>query len=95
VSLSSSSALANIIAGTILTYTRAFRPGDIVRIGETTGGVTVKRLLVTHVRTFKNVEVSIPNSLILTTQVLNYTTLAAERGLVLHSNHHPTFCRRP
>ena len=84
VSLSSSSALSNIIAGTILTYTRAFRVGDIVRIGETFGEVTIKRLLVTHVRTYKNVVVSIPNSLILTTQVLNYTTLAAERGLVAH-----------
>ena len=86
VSLSSSSALSNIIAGTILTYTRAFRVGDIVRIGETFGEVTVKRLLVTHVRTYKNIVVSIPNSLILTTQVLNYTTLAAERGLVAHTS---------
>ena len=86
VSLSSSSALSNIIAGTILTYTRAFRVGDIVRIGETFGEVTVKRLLATHMRTYKNVVVSIPNSLILTTQVLNYTTLAAERGLVAHSS---------
>ena len=86
VSLSSSSALSNIIAGTILTYTRAFRRGDIVRIGETLGEVTVKRLLVTHVRTYKNVVVSIPNSLILATQVLNYTTLAAERGLIAHTS---------
>jgi small-conductance mechanosensitive channel len=86
VSLSSSTALSNIIAGTILTYTRSFRVGDIVRIGETFGEVTVKRLLVTHVRTYKNIVVSIPNSLILTTQVLNYTTLAAERGLIAHTS---------
>jgi small-conductance mechanosensitive channel len=86
VSLSSSSALSNIIAGTILTYTRAFKLGDIVRIGDTLGEVTIKRLLVTHVRTYKNVVVSIPNSVILATQVLNYTTLAAEHGLVLHTS---------
>ncbi len=86
VSLASTTALSNIIAGTILTYTRAFRVGDIVRIGETFGEVTVKRLLVTHVKTYKNVEVSIPNSLILSTQVLNYTTLAAEHGLVAHTS---------
>ena len=48
--------------------------------------MTVKRLLATHMRTYKNVVVSIPNSLILTAQVLNYTTLAAERGLVAHSS---------
>jgi small-conductance mechanosensitive channel len=86
VSLSSSSALANIIAGTILTYTRAFRVGDVVRIGETFGEVTIKRLLVTHVRTPKNVVVSIPNALVLAAQVLNYTTLARERGLVAHTS---------
>ena len=86
VSLSSSSALSNVIAGTILIYTRAFKVGDIVGIGETFGEVTIRRLLVTHVRTYKNVVVSIPNSLILTTQVLNYTTLAAERGLAAHTS---------
>jgi small-conductance mechanosensitive channel len=86
VSLASSSALSNIIAGTILTYTRAFRLGDLVRIGETMGQVTDRRLLVTRVRTPKNEIVSIPNSLILATQVLNYTTLAAERGLIAHTS---------
>jgi small-conductance mechanosensitive channel len=86
VSLSSSSALSNIIAGTILTYTRAFRLGDVVRIGETFGQVTVRRLLVTQVRTHLNLVVSIPNSLILTTQVLNYSTLAAERGLITQTS---------
>jgi small-conductance mechanosensitive channel len=85
VSFSSGSTFSNIIAGTVLTYTRAFRLGDFVRIGETFGEVTVKRLLVTHVRTTKNVVVSIPNSVILTTHVLNYSTLAREGGLIAHT----------
>jgi small-conductance mechanosensitive channel len=50
VSVSSGSALSNVIAGTVLTYTRAFRLGDFVRIGETFGEVIVKRFLV---RTFE------------------------------------------
>src|SRR5690606_11213595 len=37
VSLGSSSAISNIIAGVVLTYTRAFSVGDRVRIGESTG----------------------------------------------------------
>lgn len=85
ISLSSSSALSNIIAGSILTYTRAFRLGDVVKIGETLGAVTEKRLLVTRLQTPKNETVSIPNSLILTMQVRNYTTLIADRGLILHT----------
>ena len=34
-----SSAISNIIAGTVLTYTRAFRLADVVKIGGTAGQV--------------------------------------------------------
>ncbi len=85
VSLSSSSAIANVIAGTMLTYTDAFREGDRVRIGDTTGDVTRKAMLVTRVRTIKNEVVSIPNSVVLGAAIVNYTRLADERGLVLHT----------
>lgn len=85
VSLSSSSAIANVIAGTMLTYTDAFREGDLVRIGDTTGAVTRKAMLVTRVRTIKNEVVSIPNSVVLTTAIVNYTRLADESGLILHT----------
>ncbi len=36
-------------------------------------------------RTFKNEEVSIPNGNVLNNSVLNYTTLAQEKGLVLYT----------
>ena len=85
ISLSSSSAISNVIAGTILTYTGAFRVGDRVKVGDTVGDVVKKTLLVTHVRTIKNVVVSIPNSLVINSPVVNYATLAAERGLILHT----------
>jgi len=86
VSLSSSSAIANVIAGTMLTYTDAFREGDRVRIGDTTGDVTRKAMLVTRVRTVKNEVVSIPNAVVLTSAIVNYTRLADERGLILHTS---------
>ena len=85
-SLGSSSAVGNIVAGVLLTYTRAFQIGDRVKIGESTGDITEKTLLVTRVRTIKNVEVTIPNSSVLTSQILNYTSLAATRGLILHTS---------
>lgn len=81
--LASSSAIANIIAGIILTYTGAFRFGEIVRIQTTTGEVVGKYLLTTRVRTFKNEVVSFPNSLVLSNSVTNYSRLARERGLAL------------
>ena len=50
------------------------------------GEVTEARLQVTHVRTPKNEEVVVPNSLILNSHVTNYTTLAATQGLILHTS---------
>lgn len=85
VSFGSSSAIANIVAGTVLTYTRAFNIGDRVRIAETTGDVVAKTLLVTRVRTIKNVDVTIPNAMVLGSHVLNYTAMAQQGGIILHT----------
>lgn len=84
-SLGSSSAIANVIAGVVLTYTRAFQLGDRVKIGETVGDVVAKTLLVTRIRTIKNVDVTVPNAMVLNSHVLNYTAMAKDRGLILHT----------
>ena len=63
-SFGSTSAIANIIAGISLTYTRAFAIGDRVKVGDNIGDVLEKTLLVTRIRTIKNVDISIPNSTI-------------------------------
>ncbi|MGA7990708.1 MAG: mechanosensitive ion channel family protein [Thermoanaerobaculia bacterium] len=85
-SLSSSSAISNIVAGVILTYTKAFRVGDRVKISDTVGDVIEKSLLVTRVRTIKNVEITIPNGMVLSSHVLNYSTSARDKGLILHTS---------
>jgi small-conductance mechanosensitive channel len=84
-SLGSSPAIGNMVAGVVLTYTRAFQVGDRVKIGDTFGDVIEKTLLVTRVRTIKNVAVTIPNASVLGGQVINYSTLAGVGGLVLHT----------
>lgn len=84
-SLGSTSVISNVIAGYAMTYRRAFRVGDRVKIGGTIGDVMERRLLVTHVRTPKNEEVVIPNSTILSGEVTNYSTLARCQGLILHT----------
>lgn len=85
-SLGSSSAVANIIAGVILTYTRAFSIDDRVRINDNTGDVIEKSLLATHIRTIKNVHITIPNSLVLGSHILNYSTTSREACLILHTS---------
>ncbi|HEX4999937.1 MAG TPA: mechanosensitive ion channel family protein [Terriglobia bacterium] len=84
-SLSSTAAISNIVAGLALTYTRGFQVGDRVQIGETTGDVVEKTLLVTRVRTIKNVDISIPNSLVLANHMVNYSSSAERDGLILHT----------
>jgi small-conductance mechanosensitive channel len=85
VSLGSSSIVGNALAGLSMVYLRAFRVGDIVQIGEHLGKVERIRTLVTHLRTFKNEEVTIPNSVILGAQVRNYSTTAAADGVIMHT----------
>jgi small-conductance mechanosensitive channel len=84
-SLGASSAMASVIAGYTVTYRRAFRVGDRVSIGDLTGEVTEVRLMVTHLRTPKNEEIVVPNSLVLASHVTNYSKLAATQGLLLHT----------
>ncbi len=84
-SLGSSSLLSNIIAGYTMAYRRAFHVGDRIQVGEVMGDVAEIGLMVTHLRSIKNEELVVPNSLILNTNVINYSSLARERGLILHT----------
>ena len=85
VSLGSSSVVTNIIAGYTMIYRRAFKVGDRVQIGDVMGDVVDAGVLVTHLRTIKNEEIVVPNSLIMNANITNYNTLAKTRGLILHT----------
>jgi small-conductance mechanosensitive channel len=85
ISLGSSSAISNLIAGLVIIYMRAFKIGDRVKIGDTTGDVIEKTMLVTRLRTIKNEEVTIPNASILAGKTINYSVVANGPGLILHS----------
>ena len=84
-SLGSSSAISNIIAGYMMTYRRAFKVGDRVKIGDAMGDVIEMRLQVTHLKTFKNEEIVIPNSQILSGDVINYSSFVKTQGLILYT----------
>jgi len=84
-SLGSSSAVANAIAGIILTYMRSFLIGDWVCIGNTTGKVIEKNLLVTRILTPKQEVITIPNATVMSGTVQNYTAKAREMGVIFHT----------
>ena len=85
-SLGSPSVIGNLVAGLSLAFRRAFRVGDRVRIGEHIGEVTQVRLLTTYLRSPKNEQIVIPNSIILNSEVVNFSTLSVDAGLILHTN---------
>lgn len=85
VSLGSGSAMGNVIAGVIITYMRPFRVGDRVRIAGTMGDVVERSLLVTRVRSIKNVEVIIPNSEVLGAHIENFSANLDGPGLILNT----------
>ena len=81
----SAGSLSNIIAGLILTYMRLFKIGDRVKIGDVVGDIIEKSLLVTRIRTIKNEIISIPNSTVMSSHTINYSSDAPEKGLIIHS----------
>ena len=85
-SLGSTSLVSNIISGIVLTYTRGLRIGDRVQIGDAVGDVVDRNLLVTRIRTIKNVVITIPNGMVLNNHIINYSSNVPEQGLILNTS---------
>ena len=85
VSLGSSTVIGNIIAGLVITYMRPFKIGDRIQLNDTTGNIIEKTPLVTRIRTPKNEVVTVPNSFVMSSHTVNYSTSAREYGLSIHS----------
>ena len=76
--LGSSAVATNVISGVMLIYTRAFQEGDRVEINGVTGVVQDRNLLVTRIQTPRNELVSLPNAMVISTPVLNFSCSGRE-----------------
>lgn len=85
ISIGSSSAVANAVAGLVITYMRPFQVNDWIKTGDVTGIVIEKNALVTRLRTINNEDVSVPNSAVLNGHTINYSSIGKTEGLVLTS----------
>ena len=83
VSLGASSVIGQAFSGLILMYTRAFRNGDYVRIGDTEGTVVELGMFVTRIRTGMGEEITLPNSGIMATTTRNYSRAVGGTGYVV------------
>jgi small-conductance mechanosensitive channel len=86
-SIGSSNAIANMVAGLVITYMRPFKIGDFIKIGEVSGEVIEKTALVTRVRTPKMEDITIPNATVLSSTSTNFSanTKSDTNGLVIHT----------
>jgi len=82
-SIGSSSVISNMMAGIVITYMRSFKVGDRVKVGEVFGDVVEKTLFVVRVQTIKKEIITVPNSTILSSNIINYSIAAHEQGVIL------------
>ena len=85
--LGGASAIANLVGGFIIIYTRAFQTGDRVQIADVKGDILEKTILSTRIRTAKNEIITIPNANLITSNIKNFTTALRdiEQPLILHT----------
>ncbi|GHV86649.1 hypothetical protein AGMMS50230_22570 [Spirochaetia bacterium] len=85
ISFGSGSAITNLVAGLVITYMRPFKLGDRIQIQNVTGFVVEKSPVIIRLRTHKNEYVTFPNSMVLTSSIINYHTSTDEEGLILNA----------
>ena len=79
ISLALQNALANVFGGFVLLTTHPFHTGDFVEVAGQSGMVQEIGLTYTKLTTADNKVVSIPNSAVVASQIVNYTTAGSRR----------------
>jgi small-conductance mechanosensitive channel len=78
ISLGSTGIMNQVMSGLMVTYSRAVRVGDFVRIGDVEGTVTQLGTLSTKIKTPRNEEVTLPNALVVTQAATNFSRHAED-----------------
>lgn len=84
-SLGASGVVGQAMSGFSLMYSRSMRVGEYVKIGETEGTVTQLGLFATRIHTGMGEEVSLPNTVIFSQPVRNFSRLVQGGRFVLHT----------
>jgi small-conductance mechanosensitive channel len=84
-SLGASGVVGQAMSGLTLMYARALRVGEYVKIGDTEGTVSVVGLFATKIHTGLGEEVSLPNAVVFSQPVRNFSRLVADGQFMLHT----------
>jgi small-conductance mechanosensitive channel len=82
ISLGSTGVMNQILSGLMVTYSRALKIGDFVKVANIEGTVTELGTLAARVTTPRNEEITIPNSLMLSDATTNYSR-NSEQGVMV------------
>lgn len=82
VSLGASNLVGQAASGIVILFSRMYRPGDYVQIGETEGTVDEIGTFTTRVRTGMGDHVVLPNTLVLASANRNYSRSVGGRGFI-------------
>ena len=86
VTLGSSGFVNQIMGGLMVTYSRALRVGDFVKIGDVEGTVIHLGVLSTKVRSLKNEEVTIPNAVVVSQTTTDYSRLIGDDAVMTETS---------
>ena len=83
VSIGASGVVGQAASGLILMYTRTYRPGEYVRVGEHEGTIVELGMFTSRLLTGLGEELTLPNALVLTSVTRNYSRAVKGTGFVL------------
>jgi len=83
ITLGSTGIVNQAMSGLVVIYARALRKGDFVDINGVQGVVSEVASLATKVVTMRNEEITIPNSVVISSAIHNYSKLAGSQGTLL------------
>lgn len=83
VSLGSAGVVTQVVSGLVVLYSRAIKVGDFVRVGEYEGVVQETGTLSMKLLTRTHEQIAIPNSVLSTTPVRNFTRESRSSGLLI------------
>lgn len=81
--LGSSGVASQLMSGLVLVYARSLRPGDFVSVGDVEGVVREIGVLAVKVVNMRNEEITIPNGVVVSTSVKNFSKLSGSEGTLL------------
>ena len=82
-SLGSAGIVNQAMSGLVIVYSRAFREGEYVKVGDYEGTVVRRGSLSTKLRNVSNEEVTLPNGVVTGSAIVNYTRLAGGSGALV------------